>query len=126
MACKPTLGVLAHPVLPTNLLAALAARTPARGSPFGAGEAQDASLCTLLREVVLVPSVFPLTHALMVMPSARLVAHPMRISNEDRLDPLLLQEADDLARRLVPSVADLPLGASPQPGFGALESVKAP
>ena len=48
MACKPTLGVLAHPVPPTDFLAALAARTPARGTPFGAGETQDASLSTLL------------------------------------------------------------------------------
>src|SRR5260370_38731247 len=72
---------LAHPVLPTNLLAALAARTPARGSPFGAGEAQDANLCTLLRGVVLGPSVFPLAPALMVLPSARLVPPRRRISN---------------------------------------------
>ena len=126
MACKSTLGVLAHPVAPPNSLAPLATRTSARGPPFGAGEAQDASSCTLLLKIVLVPAIFPLTHALMVVASTRLVAHPMRVPNEDRLHPFLLQEADDLSRRFVPLVAHLPFGACPQPGFGTLELAPAP
>ena len=125
MAGKSTLGVLTRPVPPTDLLAALAVRTPARGPPFGADEAQDASLRTLLREVVLVLAVFPLAHTLMMMPPAGLVAYAMRVPDEDRLDPFVLQEADDLPGRFVPPVADLPLGACPQPGFGVLEAPKA-
>jgi len=125
MAGKSTLGVLTHPVPPTDLLAALAVRTPARGPPFGAGEAQDASLRTLLREVVLVLAIFPLAHALMVMPPAGLVAYAMGVSDEDRLDPFVLQEADDLPGRFVPPVADLPLGACPQPGSSTLQGARA-
>ena len=125
MAPKPTLGVLAHPVPPTDFLAALAARTPARGTPFGAGEAHDASSCTLLLEIVLVLAVFPLAHPLLVVPSAPLLPNPARVPNEDRLHALLLQEAHDLPRRLVSPVAYLPLGACPQPGFGALQAPKA-
>ena len=125
MAGKSTLGVLAHPVPPTDLLAVLAVRTPARGPPFGAGEAQDASLRTLLREVVFVLAVFPLAHALMVMPPAWLVAYAMRVPDEDRLDPFVLQEADDLPGRFVPPVADLPLGACPQPGLSTLQGARA-
>jgi len=126
VACKSTLGALAHPVPPSDFLAALAVRTLARGTPFGAGEAQDASLSTLLLEIVLVLAVFPLAHALVVMPPTLLVANPVRVPNEDRLHALLLQEAHDLPRRLVPPVAHLPFGACPQPGFGALEAAKAP
>src|SRR3989442_4253632 len=126
MACKSTLGVLTHPVAPTDLLAALAVRTPARGPPFGAGEAQDASLSTLLREVILVFAVFPLAHALMVMPPALLVTNSMGISNEDRLDSFLLQEANDLPGRLVPPIAHLPVVAGAQPGFSTLEAAPAP
>jgi len=125
MTRKPTLGVLAHPVPPTDFLAALAARTPARGAPFGAGEAHDASSCTLLLEIVLVLAVFPLAHPLVVVASGTLLSNPVRVPNEDRLHALPLQEAHDLPRRLVSSVAHLPLGACPQPGFGALEAPKA-
>ena len=125
MACKPTLGAPAHPVPPTNFLAALAARTPARGTPFGAGEAHDASSCTLLLEIVLVLAVFPLAHPLLVVASGTLIPNPVRVPNEDRLHALLLQEAHDLTRRFVSSVAYLPLGACPQPGFGVLEASKA-
>jgi hypothetical protein len=125
MACECTLGVPAHPIPPTNFLAALAARTLARGAPFGAGEAHDASSCTLLREIVLVLTVFPLAHTLVVVASAPLIPHPVRVPNEDGLHPLLLEEAHHLPRRLVASVSYLPLGACPQPGFGALEAPKA-
>ena len=125
MACKPTPGVLTHPVSAPNPLATLAIRTPARGPPFGAGEAHDASSCTLLLEIVLVLAIFPLAHALVVVASGTLIPNPVRVPNEDRLHALLLQEAHDLPRRLVSSVAYLPLGACPQPGFGALEAPKA-
>jgi hypothetical protein len=126
MASKATLGVLTHPVVPCDFLATLAGRTPTRSPPFGAGEAQDASVSTLLREIVLILAVFPLAHTLVVVAPARLVAHPMGVPNENRLDPFLLQEAHDLTRRLVPPVADLLLGAYTQPGFGVLELTPAP
>src|SRR5260370_20665566 len=122
MACKPTLGILAHPVAPCNFLAALTTRTPARGPPFGAGEAHDASVSTLLLEVVLVLAVFPLAHALMMVAACALIPNAMRAPNEDRLHSFLLQEANDLARRLVSPVAYLPLSACPQPGLGVLEA----
>ncbi len=125
MACKSTLGVLAHPVPPTDFLTALAARTPARGAPFGAGEAHDASSCTLLLEIVLVLAVFPLAHPLVVVASGTLLSNPVRVPDEDRLDPFVLQEADDLPGRFVPPVADLPLGACPQPGLSTLQGARA-
>ena len=125
MAGKSTLGVRTHPVPSTDLLAVLAIRTSARGPPFGAGEAQDASLSTLLREVVLVLAVFPLAHTLMMMAPAWLVAYAMRVPNEDRLDPFVLQETDDLPGRFMPPVAYLPLGACPQPGLNTLEGARA-
>jgi len=121
MACKATLGVLTHPVAPMNPLALLAGRTPARRAPFGAGEAQDASSCTLLGEVVLVLAVFPLAHALVMVVPGILVTNAMRVPNEDRLHPFLLEEAHDLARRFVSLVAHLPLGTCSQTGFGPLE-----
>jgi len=62
---------------------------------------------------------------LVVVASGTLIPNPVRVPNEDRLHALLLQEAHDLTCRLVSSVAYLPLGAYPQPGFGALEAPKA-
>jgi len=55
-----------------------------------------------------------------------LVTDAMRVPDEDCLHPFLLQEAHDLPGRFVSPVADLPLGAYTQPGFGPLEFVPAP
>ena len=126
MATKATLEIPTHPVAPTNLLALLAVRTSARGAPFGAGEAQDASLSTLLLEIGLVLAVFPLGHALVVVAPGILVTNAMRVPNEDRLHALLFKKAHNLSRRFVPLVAHLPLGAGSQPGFGPLELAPAP
>src|SRR5689334_19843985 len=126
MAGKPALRVLAHPVPPADFLAVLAARTSARGTPFRAGEAHDASSCTLLLQIGLVPAVFPLAHTLVVVAPGMLIANPMGVPNEDRLHSLLLQKAHNLSGRLMPPVAHLPFGASPQPGLGPLEAAKAP
>jgi hypothetical protein len=59
------------------------------------------------------------------MPPAWLVADAMRVPDEDRLDPFVLQEADDLPGRFVPPIADLPLGACPQPGLSTLQGARA-
>src|SRR5260370_37399009 len=126
MARKVTLGVLAHPVPPTNALAALAYRTLTRRSPFGAGEAHNASSCALLLQVSFILAIFPLTHALMVMAPRSLVANAMGIPNEDRPDALLSEKLSDVMGGFVALVADLPFGACPQPSFGVLEFAVAP
>jgi len=71
--------------------------------------AHDADLLTLLLQILLVFAVFPLRHALVVMASFVLVAHPVRVTHVERLYPLGTAEVDHLARSLVPQVAHPPL-----------------
>jgi hypothetical protein len=66
----------------------------------------------LLSEIVDVFAVFPAGHALIVMPAIIVVAHAMRIADEERSDLVLNTEVDHLAGSLVAQVADTPLGPS--------------
>ncbi len=101
------------PVPPCRLLLPVTSRTAAAGSPLTAAEARDADLCTLLVQIVFVFAVFPLRHALVVMPSFVLVAHPMRIAHVEHLHLLLLAKVDHLPRPLVSQVAHAPLALAP-------------
>ena len=76
MASKAALA--ADPVSPPGFVCVLASGTPAAGSSFGAGRAQDASLLAFVREVVNVLTVFPLCHAPVVMAALVLSPHAVR------------------------------------------------
>src|SRR5260370_14454763 len=126
MGRKVTMGVLARPVPPMNSLAAMACRILTRRSPFGAGEAHDASSCALLLQVSFIFAVFPLTHALMVMAPRSLGANAMGIPNEDHPDALLSEKLCNVMGGFVALVADLPLGTYLQPSFRVLQVTIAP
>jgi hypothetical protein len=57
----------ARPISAVGLVTMPAAGTPAAGSSFGAGEAQDAGMLVFVGEVVDVTAVLPLRHAAIVM-----------------------------------------------------------
>src|SRR5258708_4379837 len=83
------------PISSFGLVFMLTDRTLATCSSFGASEAHDVSLFCLMGQVVDIFAVFPLGHALVVVPAAIPVADTMRITDEERADFLLLTEGDD-------------------------------
>ena len=100
----------ARPVSASGLVFVPADRTPAASSSFGAGRARDADLLGFMGEIVDVAAVFPLRHTAIVVPTAVLGAHAVRVANEERPDPILDTEGDDLAGGLVAQVTHAPLG----------------
>lgn len=65
-----------------------------------------------MRQIVDVFAIFPLGHALMMVPSCWAIAHPMGIANVENTDLLGLTELHNLAGAFVPQVAHLPLDAA--------------
>ncbi len=113
VAAKATLGVAADPLSPVGrLLIPPACWTLAAGSPFAAGEALDADAARLLLEIPDVFAVLPLAHPLVMMPSGGTVPHPMRVTDKEGADLLLLAEGNHFPGALMPQVADLALNAA--------------
>src|SRR5258708_22502103 len=110
MPHEPTVPALPYPA--SGLMPMPAYRTLAARSSFRASEALDAGLCTFVGEVVDVAAVLPLTHALVVVASFVLLAHPMRVPDEERTNLLSLAKPDHLARGFMAQVAHTPLDAA--------------
>ncbi len=121
--CEPT-GA-ARPGSPFGQISMPADRTPAAGSSFGAGEAQDAGLFGFVGEVVDIAPVFPQGHALVMMSSGVPVAHAVRVADEEASHLVCNAEIDHLPRGLVAQVADTPLGAPAYLVFRALQPLPA-
>ena len=115
----------ACPIAVLGLVRMPADRTPARCSSFRAGEARDAGLCRFVREIDNVLAVLPQGHTLVVMPARLSVAHAVRVAYEERSYLLFDAEVDDRSGRLVPQVADTPLGSSAVLVPGALQLLPA-
>ncbi len=110
------------PVAPCRLLLPVTSRTMAAGSSLTATEAHDADPFTLLVQILLVLAVLPLSHALVVMASLVLVAHPVRIAHVERLHPCGTAEVHRLPRPLVPQVAHPAFLLAPFALFGILQA----
>jgi hypothetical protein len=123
VAAKP--AGAARPSSALGLVTMPAAGTPAAGSSFGAGEAQDAGLLRFMGQVINVTAVFPLRHAAIVMPAGVPVAHAMRIADEERPHLVLDAEVDYLPGGLVPKITDAPLGPAAHLVPGALQFLPA-
>ncbi len=121
MPSEVALPMATHPLSASGPLVAPACRTLARRSPFRASEAHDAGLLALVRQIVDVFAIFPLGHALMMVPSCWAIAHPMGIANVENPDLLGLTEMHDFAGAFVPQVAHLPLDAGTHLPAGSLQ-----
>jgi hypothetical protein len=95
VASKATLA--ANPSSAFGLV--LTSRTPATGSSFGGGRARDAGLRGLVSQVVDILAVFPQGHAPVVVAAAILVAHAVRVADEERAYLVFHAEVDHLAAR---------------------------
>src|SRR5205823_1250829 len=87
-------------------------RTPARCASFGAGEAHDVSGFGFVGEIVDIFPVFPQGHTLVVMPALIVVAHAMRVANEERPDLVLNTEVDHLPSRFMAHIPDTSFSAA--------------
>lgn len=115
----------ACPTSALGLVSMPTCRTAARCSSFGAGEAHDMGSLAFVGEVVDVLAIFPQGHALIVVSASVLVAHAIRIANEEGTDLVLDTEVDDFAGGFVPQIANTPLGATTLLVFGSLETLPA-
>jgi hypothetical protein len=95
VAVAPEAAAAADPRSSPGLFTMPAARTPAAGSSFGAGEARDAGLRGFVGEIVDIAAVFPARHPLVVVPAAVSGAHSMRVADEERSHRALDAEVDD-------------------------------
>ncbi len=119
VADKP--AAAACPISAFGLVLVPAAGTPAAGSSFAAGEAQDAGLLGFMGEVADVFAVFPARHATIVVTAGIPAAHAMRIADEERSHFLLDAKIDHVSRGFVAQVADAPLGPPTDLVLDALE-----
>ncbi len=119
VAAKP--AAAARPSSAFGLVLVPADRTPAAGSSFAAGEAQDAGLLGFMGEVVDVFAVFPGGHATIVATAGVPAAHAMWVADEERSHFLLDAKIDHAPRGFVAHVADAPLGPPTDLVLGALE-----
>jgi hypothetical protein len=98
----------ASPVPPFRLMTMAAYGTPpmrramlAGGTSFVAHEAHDAVLFRLLLQVINIPAVLPLAHALVVVTPGVLASYPIGVADEKGFDAALLAEIHHLAGPLV-------------------------
>jgi hypothetical protein len=119
MAAKPTDS--ARPISAFGLLFMPAYRTPTTGSSFGAGEAHDVGSFRFVGEVVDVLAIFPQGHTLVVMPALIVVAHPMRVADEERTDLVLHTEVDHLSGGLMALIADTTVSTAALLVLGTLQ-----
>ena len=122
VAYKPT--GFASPVPPFGLVTMAAYGTPPLRAAMPAGcttlipgEAHDAVLFRLLLQVINIPAVLPLAHALIVVTPGVLASYPIGVADEKGFDAALLAEIHHLAGPLMAQVADAAL--TPQGQCGA-------
>src|SRR5258706_304616 len=102
MSYKSTFPACPHPAF--GLVSMSAYWTLATRSSFGAREALDAGLFTLVGEIINILAVFPLRHALVVMASFVLLSNAMRIADEERANLLFFAKLDDLPSRFMAQI----------------------
>src|SRR5260370_6671044 len=101
-------------------------RTLAARSSFRASEALDAGLLALVGEIIDITAVLPLAHTLVVMASFILLAHAMRVADEERADLLTLAKLDHLSCRLVPEITHPPFATACHFGPCAVQFLPTP
>ena len=112
---------LASPVPPFGLMTMATYGTPAGRTTFVPGEAwamrptmHDAVLFRLLLQIIDIPAVLPLAHALVVVTPRVLAADPVRVADKEGFDAMGLAEIDHLARALVTQIPDAAILAQGQ------------
>ncbi len=105
---------LASPVPPFGLMTMATYGTPAGRTTFVPGEARDAVLFRLLLQIIDIPAVLPLAHALVVVAAGVLAADPIRVADKEGFDAMGLAEIDHLARALVTQIPDAAILAQGQ------------
>ena len=112
---------LASPVPPFGLMTMATYGTPAGRTTFVPGEAwamrptmRDAVLFRLLLQIIDIPAVLPLAHALVVVAAGVLAADPVGVADEHGFHFMFLTKIHHLAGPLVAQVTDAALSAQSQ------------
>lgn len=119
------LALAAYPISALGFVFVPTCRTAARCASFGAGEAHDVSGFAFVGQVVDIFAIFPQGHALIVVPTAVLLADTVRIADEEGSNFLLDAEVNHFAAGFVPQVTDAPLGPATLCVFCLLQSLPA-
>jgi len=114
-------AALACPISAFGLVFVPASGTLATCSSFGASEAQDMGLFRFVGEVVDVFAIFPQGHALIVVATIILIAHAVRIADEEASHLMLNTEVNHLARGLMPHITDTSFSTSGKLVLGTLQ-----
>ena len=114
------------PVSAFGFVAMAAYRTPGARSPLRPGEARYAGLFTLVRQIVDVLAILPLTHALIVFPAATTLAHAIRIADEQAGHGMGPAELDHLTRSFMPQVSNATFATQGMAIPGSLQLLPAP
>lgn len=96
---------LASPVPPSGLVTMAAYGTPAGRTTLIPGEAHDAVLFRLLLQVIDVPAIFPLAHALVVVAATVFSPNTIRVADEHRFHSMFLTKIHDLTGPFMAQVA---------------------
>jgi hypothetical protein len=115
----------ACPISSLGLVFMPTARTLARCSSFGASEARNVSRFRFVGEIVDILAIFPASQTLIVMSAMVLIAHTVRIADEESTHVVRNTEVDHLACGLVSLVTDAPLRPSALLVFSALQFLPA-
>ncbi len=110
-----------RPLSVLGLVFVPASGTPATGSSFGAGEAQDAGLFCFVTEVVDILAVLPQRHALVVVPALVRLSDAVRIADEESSYLVLNAEVDHGPRRFMAQITDAALRPPAYSILGPLE-----
>jgi hypothetical protein len=119
-------ALTAHPSSTFGLMTMPASRTPATGTSFGAGRAQDVSLFAFVREIVDIFAVFPLRHTSIVVSATIVRADAMGVADEERADFLLDAEVNHLTSGFVPQISHALLCPATYLVPGTLQFLPAP
>ena len=92
----------ASPVPPFGPVAMAAYGTPTGGTTFIPGEAHDAVLFRLLLQIIDIPAVLPLAHALVVVTPRVLATDPIGVADEHGFHFMRLAEVHHLTGALMP------------------------
>ena len=111
----------ADPLPVSRLVFMLTFRTLAACSSFGASEALNVSLVGFVGQVVDIFAVFPQAHTLVVVASIVLLAHPIRVANEEGPDVVFDTKVKHFTGGLMPLVTNAALGSSRMLVFGPLQ-----
>jgi len=119
------LAFAAHPIAAFGFVLMPTCRTATRCSSFRTGGAHDVDSLRLVSEIINVFAIFPQSHTLIVVSAIVLIAHSMRVANEEAFYLMLNTEIDHFASGFMSQVTNAPFSSTALLVFRMLKSLPA-